>query len=233
MDCRRIRKQLVENALGKQLPTKVGAHLKNCRDCAAELERLKAAQALMDRAIEAELAIDVSAEFSARIRERVSEMATSRSPALQRAAAAAAVVIVVAVSVVVVRFAGSPTSTEPDSAQVQQALEVTPSHASLEPISPAVERTDAHESPPPEVVRTPEPDVLVLPGQKAAILGFRGRLSQGRIAALSLQGTQTEPLEDLVEPSGLPISAVELRPLRLSGIELTPLRDSIEPLRLR
>jgi hypothetical protein len=233
MDCKRIQKHLVEKALGKELPAKVGAHLEKCRDCSAELERVKAALMLMDREIKAELDIDVSAELAARVREKVSEMVTSRRPTLQRAAAAAAVLIVVTVTVVVVRLTGPPAATEPESAQIRQAPEPTPSHTSLEPISPPVARTSPPELPPPEVVRTPEPDVLVIPGQKATIIHFHRRLSQGRIAALSLQRTRTEPLENLTEPSGLRISAVELRPLRFSRIELTSLTESIEPLKLR
>jgi len=232
MDCQRARKYLAEIALGRAAPAKLDVHLEKCRDCSVELERLKAALTLVDLELEEELAIDVSPQLIARVRQSLSEIRPGRRPALRWQFAAASLAIVLTTSFVVMRLIGPRQAAETESAELQTAPPVAPEPVSPEittSMPPVAAEKPPLESPPPVAVRAPEPAVLVPPGQEAAILDFYRKMQQGRIAVSPTRRAGSARVANLAEIRPLTIPPVKVKPLRLTRIEMKPLTE-IEPL---
>ena len=192
MDCRRVQAALSEAAAGGEPEAKLARHLETCVSCGAELQRLRTVVLQLERQLEAELAVEVPAELAARVRQRLAEVPPSHGVSFVWAGAAGlALALVVAFALVVARSGVPIRAPEATSAEVEQPPAPVPRTADRETSvmvsTPPTEPTPAPPAP-------TQPDVLVPPGQEAAILVFHQRSRDGRLI-LSVKRS-AKPLAD-------------------------------------
>ena len=221
MDCRRVQAALSEAAAGGEPEAKLARHLETCVSCGAELQRLRTVVLQLERQLEAELAVEVPAELAARVRQRLAEVPPSHGVSFVWAGAAGlALALVVAFALVVAR-SGVPIRA-PEATRLQKwsnrrppSLAQADRETSVMVSTPPTEPTPAPPAP-------TQPDVLVPPGQEAAILVFHQRSRDGRLI-LSVKRS-AKPLADSPR---LHISPLESTPLEVEPIEISSLSENV------
>lgn len=215
----------MEAALRDGPDAKLARHLETCVSCAAELDRARTSLSLLERQLEAELAVEVPPELSARVRQKLAEVPPGHGVSFVRVSVAAglALAIVVGLAMVVSR-SGVPVRTpEVTSAQVERPPAPVPRPAEREPsVSLPIPPRASSPAPP---ASTNEPRVLVPEGQEAAILLFHQRSKDGKLV-LPLKRSPG-PLAELRR---LQITPLESTPLEVEPIEISPLSENVERL---
>ena len=224
MDCRRIQAALSEAAARGEPEAKLARHLETCVSCGAELQRLRTVVLQLERQLEAELAVEVPAELAARVRQRLAEVPPSHGVSFVWAGAAGLVLaLVVAFALVVARSELPIRAPEATSAKVERPPAPVPRTAERETsVMVSTRSTVATEPTPAPPAPTTQPDVLVPPGQEAAILVFHQRSRDGRLI-LSVKRS-AKPLTDSPR---LHISPLESTPLEVEPIEISSLSENV------
>lgn len=222
MDCDAIRDSLADVALGRELPIGATDHIANCRECSVELEQLKATLTLVDRELNAGLAVEAPPGLVARVRESINETAPTGRPVLTWLAGLTAVAVLLVLSARLI----VPTTPPSKTALAEPALgEQTPREV-LRESSRETTTTPAKVTEPLGVLSSipatePEPAVLVVPGQEEAIVAYYGRVSRGEIHAPPLEGNG--PLEQIAEAPAVTILALQITPVRIPRIKIEPI----------
>ena len=225
MDCRRVQAALSEAAAGGEPEAKLARHLETCVSCGAELQRLRTVVLQLERRLEGELAVEVSPELAARVRQRLAEVPPSHGVGLLWASAAGVVLaLVVAFALVVARSEVPIRAPEATSAKVEPTPAPVPPAAARETSARVSTRSTVATLPlPAPPAPTTEPKVLVPPGQAAAILLFH-RSSRDGTLVLPVKRSP-EPLT--VRPR-LQISPLVSAPLEVAPIEISPLSENVD-----
>jgi hypothetical protein len=198
----------VDEALGAPARHDLPAHLVECGRCRAELEKIRALVCEIEHGLAAELAVDPSPEFTSRVRRRLrEEELRSRFP-LWAAAAAVAALALTWVFYWQRPQDPPPISSRPPRATAQAETEVAPE------TPPAKPRPAPRKSPVGE-----EPEVLVPPGQAAAIWRFYASLRDGAVDPPSFLASPAPSDADLKIPEDLNLPSLELTPLHLVPLD--------------
>jgi hypothetical protein len=207
------------------------SHLAGCARCREELEALRNALALVDAELDPLAALEPSPDLAARIRRSAAEDAAepARRPAWLWPALAAAAGLLVAFAILMRR----PPAELPVAAVAnrlpQAAATALPPVPSRDPSSkggspalgPAVVATSRSEAA--DRVRTgeprghlasPEPEVLVPPGQVEALQRFARLVNSERVASPSLAAVE-QGSPEIVPPPPIEVRSVEIKPLEI------------------
>lgn len=229
MDCKRYKENLAAAALGALEPRReaeFSAHLAACAACRAALDDERRLLHIIDRGVAASVAAEPSAEFVTRVRRRLDQEPLpthSWFVGWVPAAAGALAVLVLAALWLARRPPVLPGTAEPPrSAEGRQ-------RPSREEPSPAGKTPGgARSALPVEQAATPRgqgsaihlkrqvgartarPEVLVPPGQRAAVLQFYEAVGSGRVDTALL----------LVPPPPLKPPKLEIAPLEMAKIDL-------------
>lgn len=233
MSCERYVDALADHAAGANAGSELEGHLGSCARCRDELTVLRRALALADAEMGALLADEPSASLLARIRR---ETAEDGKPAWRPATlswiwTAVAAALVLAVALIVgrggfvapreTRDAGRPSPAR--SARVNEpAPEPQPVRL---PAPAATARPSTRAAPLSEVnapitaarSTAPEAEVLVPPGEAAALLRFAASLEQRRVDPGSLLVVDLSA--PLSEPKPLVIAPLEIAPLAIPPLD--------------
>ena len=209
------------------LSAELRAHLADCPACRAQFDAQRALMGAIDRGIQVSLAAEPSPEFAARVRRRLEEERLPSQPWFSgwvpAAAGALAVLALVAVWLARREPVGLGTN---DSARNVQSQPNAVNNAgvppesytaqSLPPQSIGKSATTRGAVPAPQDVRPAvakaEPEVLVPPGQREAILRLYAALQSGRTNAASL----------LAEAGSLQPAELKIPPLEVARLDLEP-----------
>lgn len=235
MGCRRYRSALRETASGTLAPEqrrKLDEHLAHCADCAARLDRLRRASAMIQGALSESAEVEPSPEWLRRTGQRLTEQTEPRRPRISHWALAAATTVlaaVVAVWMVRGRFATQPSPAPMTSVARPMTPPVTARHESgakvetFEASAPAREERVARTHSGPAAHRESAADerffatVKVRPEKEAV----------ARLYEL-LQSREIDP-RSLLAPARDEGEAMAIVPLRIKPISIPPLevgRDS-------
>jgi len=217
MACERYRDALSKLAAGAAASADVEVHLASCAACHAELALLRRALALVDAELEELETAEPSPALAARIRTAVAASEASSGHRLgwllPGLAAAAALVVALTLSL------GRTRSPEPeraaDSAPSRPAPSARLPEPAAGPVAAAPVRRKAADERPPVERRRPapvEPEVLVPPGEAAALLRLVALVHRDRLAPPAL-GAVGKPATDLAELPPIDIQPLEIVPL--------------------
>ena len=216
------------------------AHLAGCARCREELDALRRTLALVDSELHQLVAVEPSLDLAARIRRAtadVEEQATGR-PAWLWPALAAAAALLLAVAFLARREPSQPPiataeSRVPHVAPTPEPPRPAPSELAATPVPPplvatsraapqavprAVPRADApsrdsRSSNPPA-----EPEVLVPPGEQAALLRLAALVTrQGAVPPVLSSVNQASP--DLALPRAIDAESIEIKPLEIVPLD--------------
>lgn len=224
MDCRGYKDQLTDAALGSFAPgegarrtedDELSAHLAACAACAAEFARARLLLSAIDRGLEASVGAEPSAEMMARFRRRIAEEPAPHPGIGMWIPVAAAALAVALAAFLWLGIRPGPRRTLP--ANTHEA--VAKSTPAQPPRRPETNAASAKLAPPveqpvpsrPGASRTLKPagklDVLVPPGQMAAVLELQAALRNGSVDPSSIVPDR----EKLGEP--LDIARLKISPL--------------------
>jgi hypothetical protein len=203
MSCARFADAILEHALGEPAPAELQSHLRGCAACSAALERERQLAGRLDGELRAALDVAPSAALLPRVRARAAAHAERRSSPWLRwllpVAAAAATLALVA-------WLRQPTTLPPGPAA---AARVEPRRETPAPLAPVVVARTRSAKPSP-AARPADPEVLVPPGQEAALLRFVATMRSGRVDAAAL--AQPDAAELAIAPLA-ELPALEVKPL--------------------
>ncbi len=220
MDCKRYKKDLAAAALGALEPRReaeFAAHLASCAACRAALGDERRLLHIIDRGVAASVAAEPSAEFAARVRRRLDQEPVPAHSWFARWVPAAAGALAV-LALVALWLARRPpvlpgTAEPPRTAGGQQRPsreEPAPAELPVEQAATPRGKGSAIHLKRHVAVRTARPEVLVLPGQRAAVLQFYEAVGSGRVDTASL----------LVPPLPLAPAKLEILPLEVAKLDL-------------
>lgn len=245
MACERYRGALTAVAAGEPATAYAEAHLASCEACRAELHALRRALAVADAEMADLAAAEPSPGLAARIRQAV-DVSETGGPALTEGpwlalrfgwlwpAMAAAATLLVALAVVLGRGTG-PTP-EPRVAADLARPRPAETPVAVHPREPVIPRDSGLASPEgsagtadpsspgtdvaPRDDRSPEPEVLVPPGETEALLRFAADVRPRVVSSDSLLVADIS--RPLTEPKGVdiqPLVIVPLDPAEPSGTD--------------
>lgn len=236
MACERYHETLIEVALGvRQLHAEreLSAHLEYCADCRRDLDAQRRLAAAIDLGVAASVAAEPSPEFVARIRQRIASE-PAPAPAWWLGIRATWMPLTVgALAVVMLAFwlarrqSESPLHSAPEIAHVQRpssGTQATPpansNAASPPPTNSSATSLDVKRAPRGtrrvQIVRTTEPEVLVPPGEREAVLKFYAMVRSGRTDASALVAPASDTLE-IKELKIAPLAVPALEPGNIPG----------------
>jgi hypothetical protein len=234
MACEQYHEALIEVALGaRELHpgSELSAHLERCAACRGEMDAQRRLAAAIDLGVAAKVAAEPSPEFAERIRQRIScESAPAPAWWLGVRAAwmpltAGALAVALLVFWLARREVVSPLHPGPQVVQVQKpssSIPATP-QASSNPGAPPHENSASvpvhasrasRGSRAVQSNRTTEPEVLVFPGEREAVLQFYALLRSGRADFASLMASAAS-----LEIPEITIQPLEVKPLPESAAE--------------
>jgi hypothetical protein len=232
MACERFRDALADVAAGEPAPASLEAHLASCEGCRAALHVLRQALAVADAEMAGLAATEPSPDLAARIRRAVVESGAAGpafeawpSPAWRFGwlwpAVAAGAALLVALAVGLER--GTAPAPEPRVA-VDDRPSPIPSPRPADSAPPQVVPRDVArvgpEAPRAERAVAPaEPEVLVPPGEREALLRLVALVHRERMAPPGLAAAG-QLSADLAEPAPIdipPLEIVPLDPAEISG----------------
>lgn len=235
MSCSRWRSALVETALGAPAPAGLPEHLGSCASCRAGLEAERLLLGRIDAELVAALDVAPSPELAARVRQRVAESPPARPWWMPWLVPAGVGLAMLALGILVGRRGAAP---GPGPAPRLAVAEVSPApvtpsaHVAAEPTPVEPPATPAQPKPAPAtaaapartVVRAPEPEVLVPPGQHELVMRFARDVRQPRVDRSALLAAGFDP----GETKSLVVKDVRIAAVEVPGVEVKPL--GIEPL---
>ncbi|HEV3254117.1 MAG TPA: hypothetical protein VG033_06905 [Candidatus Acidoferrales bacterium] len=193
------------------------AHLDACADCAAEFARTRLLLSAIDRGVEASVAAEPSPEMMARFRRRIAE-----EPAPHSWTGTWIPVVAAALAVAVAAFLWLGIRTAPHSIAPAASGELVTHSTPAQTPSRAQENGASARLTPPvssrlSASRALKPggklDVLVPPGQMAAILELQAALKNGSVDPSSIASYK----EDTGEP--LDIARLKISPLEFPALD--------------
>jgi hypothetical protein len=215
MACEKYSNSIMAAVLGGLSPeheTELREHVARCAACRGKFDQARAALDVADRGVEALVAGEPSAQFAARLRARIANELSPRPLDWRAWIPVAAGVCVLAASLVTVMIR-TPRQTIVNSTPMAQNI------SNPEPEVPAtgqgevagaprtVRRTKSRE------VQDRRPEVLVPPGQLAAVMQFANAVDAGRVDGEQIAAAQ----EQSEEP--LKIDAIQIAPLSIPEID--------------
>src|SRR4029077_11327226 len=225
MDCLDYKNQLTDAALAS-LATSEGArqndgglraHLDACADCAAEFARTRLLLSAIDRGVEASVAAEPSPEMMARLRRRIAE-----EPAPHSWMGTWIPVVAAALAVAIAAFLWLGIRTGPRRALPATSHEAAAHPASAQPPRRAQENGASATLAPPVSSRAAanralkpggKLDVLVPPGQMAAVLELQAALKNGSVDPSSVAPDQEDPGAPLY------IARLKISPLEFPALD--------------
>jgi hypothetical protein len=219
MDCERSQTAIAEWAHGGLASAELRAHVCECPSCRLRLVAERQLARAIDRGLDA-LLVYPQGEFAARVRERIARTAAqphgSTIQWLPSVAATLGVIALGGITYMATPRAGGPRSrpTEKSGLFPHPVLPPPP-----RPPIRAVGNTGAL-SGLPQARRQPRPsEVLLPPGQAAALLSFSESLWGRRGHAASLLKTTPDGETDLPEPADLTVAPLEVKPVVVRPLE--------------
>jgi len=235
MDCERCKESLSETAAGALAPECEAAlrpHLEACAACRAALEMGRRLYAAIDRGVAASVAAGPSAAFEARVRHRIEAEPLPARPWFfglrfpgWAPAAAAALALMVLVLILFERReprpleladsaksqpAEAPAAGLGSSSSAESALSLNPA-ASAPIAAPANRSRRASRNSQSAKVLVRELEVLVPPGEQAAVLQLYAALQSRRVGGASLVAAPATP------PAQLSIEPIEISRLEIGS----------------
>jgi len=216
MDCRRFSEKLADAALepGDVRDAGLAAHLTICASCRREFEAQRRLAQAMDIALTASVSVSPSPAFAAGVRARLAEESAPRASWFSGwvpVTAGALAVVVLMAAWFARREAPEPVpgpQREMTNRTVQQPMGATTggNATTLEPAQPMrkLKSSPTNRMPAPRAARHREPEVIVPPGQREAVLHFYVAVWSGRAG-----------ISTLVENAG---------PLEIAELKITPLQ---------
>jgi hypothetical protein len=229
MACERHHEALIELALGAhklRLESELSEHLESCAACRRDLDAQRRLAAAINLGVAASVAAEPSPEFAARIRQRIASE-PAPVPAWGQGIRVAWVPLTAgALAVVLLAFwlarrqPVSPLHPTPDIVRVQPPSTSDPvppqsggNGATLPPKHLNSNLVAANPGPlgrrTVQIARTTEPEVIVFPGERDAVLQFYAAMRSGRTDVSSLLAAP--PLE-------IKIKDLEVPPLEVPAI---------------
>ena len=210
MSCARFADAIVDHVLGEPAPAELQSHLSGCEACRTALERERELAGRLDGELRQALDVAPSPALLPRGRARVAAEAERRATPWLRflvpLAAAAATLALVA-------WLRQPVA--PKHPATTARVEPRPAAPATAP--PPATVASAKPAPPPP--RRREPEVLVPPGEEAALLRFVATLRGGEVDVAAL-----------VQPEAPPPAGLAIAPLAdLPSLELKPLTAESNP----
>lgn len=216
MSCERYAEAIADAAASAAPAVELERHLGECASCRQELAALREALGLADSALGEIAAAEPSPGLRVRIRQAAVEN-DARVPVAWRWLwpATAAVLLLVAVAAGFWRAGGSAPAPRVAVAVTLQPPPVVRSEGSVgrstHPLA-AAGQAPARSGATGRHPHLAEPEVLVPPGQRAALLRFVALVQRERLAPASLMAAG-EPSADLAEPPPIQIRPLEIVPL--------------------
>jgi hypothetical protein len=225
MACLDYKNQLTDAALASLAPGEgarqndggLRAHLDACADCAAEFARTRLLLSAIDRGVEASVAAEPSPEMMARFRRRIAE-----EPAPHSWTGTWIPVVAAALAVAVAAFLWLGIRTGPRRTLPATSHENAANSASAQTPRPAQENGASARLAPPilshvAASRALKPggklDVLVPPGQMAAVLELQAALKNGSVDPSSVAPDQEDP------GAPLDIARLKISPLEFPALD--------------
>jgi hypothetical protein len=224
MACDRHHEALIEVALGaRELHpgSELSAHLAGCTNCRSELDAQRRLAAAIDSGVAASVDAEPSPAFAARVHQRIAAE-TAPAPAWWQGIRTAWMPLAVGVLTVVLlafwlarRQPIPPPHPGPEIARVQQPSTPmtsqassnlgTPPHGNAASVSVHTSRSP-HDRRVLQTPRTNDPEVIVFPGEREAVLKFYTIVRNGRTDASAL----VVPASDTLEIKDLKIAPLEV-----------------------
>jgi hypothetical protein len=225
MDCLNYKNQLADAALASLAPGEgarqndgsLRAHLDACADCAAEFARTRLLLSAIDRGVAASVAAEPSPEMMARFRRRVAE-----EPALHSWIGSWIPVAAAALAVAIAAFLWLGIRTGPRRALPAASHETAANSSPAQTPGRAQENGASATLAPPvsshaAASRALKPggklDVLVPPGQMAAVLELQAALKNGSVDPSSVAPDQEDP------GAPLDIARLKIVPLEFPALD--------------
>jgi hypothetical protein len=209
MACERHESDLREAALGEPLSVELESHLEGCPSCRADLREERALLGAIDQGLAGDLGIEPSPGFAARVR-RAAEKDRARS----WLPLAASVAALAAGAGLLIRGVGRdlPVREPPPfvTPSTTRAARPAPPETTALPLTPRAVPPPARTSGAGPMYG--EPQVLVPPGQAAALEQFQEVLRRRLVPVTSLLAL-SEPGSESLEPAELDIPPLEVKPL--------------------
>jgi len=225
MDCEKYAEHLTACALGQSPPalqSELAAHIAGCVACRQAYERAQCAADLVNRGMKALVAGEPSPQFAARLRARVADERHTGNFWAGRFPIVASVLLCVTLAAIVAvahfRHGGEP-APEPNAASV---LPPAPSNMNaLARPRPSLREARARESRSYARRSTAaQPEVLVAPGQMAALARFDEALQQYQAAGAHAIA-QPDDTDEIMK-----IEQLQVPPIQVKAIEVPAISDS-------
>jgi hypothetical protein len=210
MSCERHADAILEHALGEPAPPELEAHLRSCAACREALQRERRLLGGIDGELRDAVSLVPSPAFLPRVRERVAREADARTWTWSRLVPAGAVAATLAIGAWLLQSSPKP----PSSAVVR----VEPRRETPAPSPAVVEVPRRSEASAVSMARKSrparsEPEVLVPPGEEAALLRFVATIRAGRVDATALVQEPAPPPPDLGIAPLAELPPLEVKPL--------------------
>jgi hypothetical protein len=176
MACEKYESSLTDAALGEPVTAELAEHLRGCAGCARRLDEERRLALTVDEALHAGAGIEPSAEFFAKVRQRVDvEKRRPRGMWPPAWAALAAAALVIVVGILYARQTPPPRVAEersPLTPQTTPSVPVVPVNTVPPPLVPTTAPKRAVRSKP----SPREPEILVDPAAGQALARYASRL---------------------------------------------------------
>jgi len=231
MRCERYEQDLTAGAAGRTITGDLEGHLEECVACRQRLAEKRALLEAVDHVLRADLAVEPSPALRHRLITRVAETEGERRRMLPELAAAA-----LAAGLIIVLVAGAWARRRSTTPLQSSAAAISPGLPARGAAAPAREMPPIPSTPGPPVTAKPrgarsgsppavareaivrEPEVLVPPGQEAALRRFVAVLRDGSTPPPPLLLTGAS-LESLIVPVPL---------MEIPMLEAKPLADAVD-----
>jgi hypothetical protein len=225
MACERYLEAVTELAAGGPAVAGLKAHLAECADCREELAALRRVLEAVDAELRPFASSEPSPALAARIRQAASEpeARSGSRPAFALQALAAAAVLAAVAFVLLLGRAPTPTSVaaltpRPETSGTPLPASVALPAATARPAAsprPREERVPATAAA--RRAASPEPEVVVPPGQMEALVRFAALVNRVRVAPPML-GATGQPSPELAE-----LRLIDIGPISVGSIDIQPL----------
>jgi hypothetical protein len=215
MACKKYSRLIANAALGGLNAARSGElreHLAQCAACSKEFEHAKAASAAMNRSMEALVAGEPSPQFVARLRARIANESVSAHPEWQTWIP----VVCGGFAFAALLMALMIRAPHRDTGSVAPVAQNLPNPGAQVPTNMgkgAAEASQTLSRTKYRVARLREPEVLVPPGQLAAVMQFANAVNEGRIDGEQIAAAQ-EQSEKPIE-----IEAIQISPLNIPKLD--------------
>ena len=217
MGCRRFSEKLADAALepGELRDAGLAAHLETCATCQREFEAQRRLAQAMDLGLSAAVSAEPSPSFAAGVRARLASEPTPLPPGFAGwvPVAAGALAVLVLMVIWFARQEGQEPVPEPHQEVSREAAHQPVIESDKAPVAaargemPVRQNRESRPTGAPAVraARIREPEVIVPPGQREAVLRFYTVMWSGRVDVSAL----------LVKPGPLEIAELKIMPLEV------------------